>query len=1120
MGKCPNINDPDWKAIKNSVGETEAYRLYLTNNEEIPDSAPIVLIGSLQKRFGLKAEIISDVNTQWAGKFENGVPTLNLAYLREDTPFHEFAHPFISIIKDTKPLLYKNLQNQIVSTIEGSEILDRIKEIYPELSEKDQIEEAIVQSIGEYASNAIKDKGFIQALNRLLETISNYIKSFLSEDSTLRPEELKDNITLKDIGTIFGAGEGKIDLDSSIRKEIAEEVGEYENGKKKKYYPKNYKSTLEHLQSINNKLKNTRPGFKAVLGKLTVAGDKRMYDTINIIREDSTRLQTRYQKEKKSGFNKQDEFFKNRIYSLEKRLKSLEKGTEVYNKLLTEIKEYKDKTLGAKKSQTASNYEEVGRDTLAKVEEFIISLENGSAKDKDSNLLYAKDTLDTWREFENLETETRKLERRLYPFIEKNTIDEVTKYATEKDPITGEKIDAQNEDISGNFGVKGFGSLSDLTNYIGRTIGSIIKSAQNRVATKNKQLVTTIQNEVDALAKYAKDSRIDINKIYDLFIQEHGDTTVLAKPMLSKGEKNENYFTIMSTPELKRFYDFYQEQLKKFEQELPIKVGKYFIPNIKNDDLLNKLKDKSPLKERKTGNEFEEDSMLDIVPIQFTKPLESKLKSRNLGAVLLQFGMFSNNHKEMTTILPTVRLLQEQLKYKRNENGKIEVRNFKKNSNPNVTIAGEESNLYKMVDDVINMQVKGKMKADEWNKVYADIFNEKGDKVGEKYVDASGIVDNLLAYNSLLRIGLSPITALSNVTFGDISNIIEAVGGRFMTIKGLKDASNIFMKQTFDEKSVMNKLLEELNPLQELDDYDYIEKVKLTGTAVGLTGEKLKEYMYAPQKKGEKWLQSRTMMAVMIKEGYLTPNGELTDKYKDATTKEKQQLSDRIQRLNQLIHGRYTSKEAATLQQFVLFRLASQFRKWIPAAIENRLGEKKWDNRLQAEIEGRYRTFTRLTLNLKDTLARLKEGKLTELEMYNMKKMLIELTLAAASILLYAGLHGGDDDEDKKWRKNPIVKTTLTLLNRVSGDIDFFYNPANITHLAKNSVPLAKTLDDLGTAISYIPHAFGGEGSTYKTGSRKGYNKFYSKSSSVIPGVKIIGDVKRMVNDQDLEELR
>jgi hypothetical protein len=80
------------------------------------------------------------------------------------------------------------------------------------------------------------------------------------------------------------------------------------------------------------------------------------------------------------------------------------------------------------------------------------------------------------------------------------------------------------------------------------------------------------------------------------------------------------------------------------------------------------------------------------------------------------------------------------------------------------------------------------------------------------------------------------------------------------------------------------------------------------------------------QKSGEKYLQSRPAIAVMIKEGYLSPKGELTDKYKDASDKEKAQLVDKIQRVNQMIHGRYTQQEAATLQQSVLYRLISQFK--------------------------------------------------------------------------------------------------------------------------------------------------------------------------------------------------
>jgi len=231
---------------------------------------------------------------------------------------------------------------------------------------------------------------------------------------------------------------------------------------------------------------------------------------------------------------------------------------------------------------------------------------------------------------------------------------------------------------------------------------------------------------------------------------------------------------------------------------------------------------------------------------------------------------------------------------------------------------------------------------------------------------------------------------------------------------------------------------------------------------------------------------------------------------------------DKIQRLNDMIHGRYSQREAATLNQYVGYRLISQFRKWIPAAIEQRLGSKQYDNRLGVEIEGRYLTIGRFIFSkdIMTNFAKMAKGELSELEMYNMKKNLIELTLLGASALAYLALNGGDDEDRKKRLKNPYIKTGLTLLNRVAGDIEFFYSPTKINDLAKNAVPISKTLGDLAKAFEYIPYAFYVGDSQYKKGSRKGENKFYNTSMRLIPGVKLIPDIKRLSNNQALEELK
>lgn len=439
-----------------------------------------------------------------------------------------------------------------------------------------------------------------------------------------------------------------------------------------------------------------------------------------------------------------------------------------------------------------------------------------------------------------------------------------------------------------------------------------------------------------------------------------------------------------------------------------------------------------------------------------------------------------------------------------------------------------------MVNTIIDMQVLGKMKLEQGVFKVNSFIDEDGNQI-DKVVDGAKLADILLRYNSLLRIGLSPITAISNVIFGDIANVMESVGGQFFNANNLRQATNIFFKQTFKKESTLNTLLQELNPLQEMDDYELLEKTRLTGEVAKMSTEKLMEYMYAPQKKGEKFLQSRTMLAILIKDGYLTPQGEITEAYNKLTTKEKEQLSDKIQRLNQKIHGRYTTKESAALSQNVLYRLASQFRKWIPAAIENRIGTKQYDNRLQTEIEGTYLTFGRLVLknwrNPKEAFENillplfaskklLEEGKMTESEIYNMRKMSMEIVTIAALTLLYAALHGGDDDEDKKFRKNALVKTGLTLLNRASGDLTFFYSPEQLNTLTKNAIPLSKTIGDIIQAVKVIPATLYSGDYIIKKGSSKGRNKIIKEIGDVLPLAKPLGDIGRLLSDSELEELR
>lgn len=848
-------------------------------------------------------------------------------------------------------------------------------------------------------------------------------------------------------------------------------------------------------------------------------------------------------------FKKEYIYFKRRLQEIKLSLQS-DKITEDRRVELTEEQDKIKKSLD--ELVTTGNKQiliDLATELLSNLEtKFIEKLESHKI---DINKIHADDVtyaVDTLKAFEDLEIGSKKLYKRLEPFIEDFATNQVGKYASEEKAPTKAEIASQNKDI--NRLIQSFGALADLGNYLARTIGAIIKEAQNKVSTMNKKIADKIKDEVDLLRKYNDIIGTDEKDMYNVFTQVYKGTTVLTRQyttefydLLDKSFKdknkswrksnaiynpetkiwspisnkynNPNYTTIQNTPELKRFFDFHKELTSLAAKKLPVKIGENFIANIKRTTLMDIISSNpskmgafkdaisniTDISSQEFNNEDfigDEELFQDVVPLKYIAKIGAQEKSKDLGENLLTFVSFANSYAEMSNVLPKTRLLQEEIKKK----------SYIKSNNPKVKILGDESNIFKMTDDYIKMQVKGEMKKDEAKIPIKSLYDENGNKVGEKYIHGSDIIDFGLKYNSLLRIGLNPFNAITNVFIGDIGNITEAFGGRFFGIKDLKNATNIFFKQNFEEDSQLYHWLEKLNPLQELEDYQNIDKVSLTKK---LTADKIKTILYSPQTMGEKFLQTRTMLAMLIKEGYMTPEGITTEEGQKLTEEQLTRFSDKIQRVNQMIHGRYSSRDAATVQQSVLWRMAIQFKKWIPAAIESRVQGKHFDNRLGVEVEGRYRTyfkyFNLMVAKLYSDHEKLKRNELTELDKYNMRKNMTELIIIAGVTLMSIGL-GWDDDKVRK--KNPYYKFAMSQLNRISGDMLFFYDPNQANKNLNGPFALMKTTGDLLDVIHNIPYAFGIKGSEYTKGPRKHENKELASILDITPILKPIADVIRM----------
>lgn len=159
----------------------------------------------LKSKFGVDYKVINDGQKFWAGKFdldeETGkhIATINLAYATEDTPFHEFAHPFIDTLQVTNARLFDKLSDEILAE---RDILMRTKQLYPELLGLDLIKEAMVQAIGQYASEDLKSPSLIQYIKELLEELSKYLGDLLNSRYLL-PAELPPSLTLRHIGSLM-----------------------------------------------------------------------------------------------------------------------------------------------------------------------------------------------------------------------------------------------------------------------------------------------------------------------------------------------------------------------------------------------------------------------------------------------------------------------------------------------------------------------------------------------------------------------------------------------------------------------------------------------------------------------------------------------------------------------------------------------------------------------------------------------------------------------------------------------------------------------------------------------------------------------------------------------------
>ena len=182
-------------------------------NPKPEDSEYVKLLNKLSKKFNISWEIDNDMPE--IGRFENGVVKINFNKIQPDTPFHEFAHPFIELIKTENPILYKSLASKAKSIVyNGKTIEQKVKDLG--YASEDVESESIVVALGLVAAGKLKESLDSDILKERLRAFFTKLVQALNSlfNKTLNVKDINPNTSFKELSDLLFESDIKLDLSS------------------------------------------------------------------------------------------------------------------------------------------------------------------------------------------------------------------------------------------------------------------------------------------------------------------------------------------------------------------------------------------------------------------------------------------------------------------------------------------------------------------------------------------------------------------------------------------------------------------------------------------------------------------------------------------------------------------------------------------------------------------------------------------------------------------------------------------------------------------------------------------------------------------------------------------
>jgi hypothetical protein len=410
--------------------------------------------------------------------------------------------------------------------------------------------------------------------------------------------------------------------------------------------------------------------------------------------------------------------------------------------------------------------------------------------------------------------------------------------------------------------------------------------------------------------------------------------------------------------------------------------------------------------------------------------------------------------------------------------------------------------LRKQIYDLKYQFEQGNIKESDYKKQLKSL-QDKLDKVNKedekgKSTSMSKSGDALIKLTQITLLGWSPFSAINEVGFGFLSNIIHASGEQDFTsndaIKAFGIMLSTYKKLKIGQPTELDRkitsALDLFGIVGRANDNDHGSDTKSKWSALN---------PFALLRSADFFNKGMTTVSILIHEklengnslyDVLLPDGEFDRAKMTSADIEKwignenedtsaySKLRNKIKVVNERIHN-YEPSTTIPLKRTVLGRLVAQFKlSWMANGIDNRWGPEYYDNQLEREVKGRYRSYATVyqqeggflstityvlkNLMLKTVRSKMQLGELTKVDEANMKRNIAELQIVLGIMMVIAilkNLAEGDDDDD-------VYKLIANTFIRLRNDTLLYANPGIFQDITRSFIPAISYLDNVTKVIT------------------------------------------------------